>query len=157
MSLQQELGLMKPFANHYHEALLNIVITGSILSKEGQNVLHPFGLTDAQFNILMMLKYQTADGRMNQTELGNKLLVNRSNVTGLIDRMERAGLVRRIANTEDRRVNYVEVTDEGINVLKKANKAYIERVEDIMSVLSDADYSKLCKILGTVRERLRVS
>jgi len=157
MSLQKELGLLKSFANQGHETVLNIAFTGTLLTKEGHRILLPFGLTEAQFNILMLLKYHSVDGRINQTNIGNMLLVNRSNITGLVDRMEKAGIVRRIADPEDRRVNYVEMTDEGINVFKKANKAYIERVEEIMSVLSDADYSILCKLLEKVRDRISVS
>ena len=90
MSLQDELGLENSIKNRAHEALLNVVLTGTLLVKEGDRVLRPFGLTDAQFNVLMLLKYQSDHGEMNQTSLGNMLLVNRSNVTGLIDRLEQA-------------------------------------------------------------------
>ena len=88
MSLKNELGLPNPFSHKEHEAMLNIVVTGTLLTKEGEKILRPYGLTDAQFNILMLLKYQSPDGKINQTILGKMLLVNRSNITGLIDRME---------------------------------------------------------------------
>ncbi|MBD3266643.1 hypothetical protein GF373_08235, partial [bacterium] len=84
MSLQNELGFVHPFENKAHETLLDVVYTGLVLQKEGYQILRPFGLTDSQFNVLMLLKYQTRDGAMNQTKLGDMLLVNRSNVTGLI-------------------------------------------------------------------------
>ena len=157
MGLQKELGLSKPLIHQGHEAVLNIALTGTLLTKEGHRILQPFGLTGAQFNVLMLLKYQSVDGRINQTNLGKMLLVNRSNITGLVDRMEKAGLVRRIADPKDRRVNYVEITDVGSEVLTKANKAYIERVDEVMSVLSDSDYDNLCKLMETIREHLNFS
>lgn len=58
MSLQEELKLPNPFSHEYHEAMLNIVVTGTLLMKEGARLLRSYKLTDTQFNILMLLKYQ---------------------------------------------------------------------------------------------------
>ena len=108
MSLQEELILPNPFSHKSHEAMLSIVVTGTLLLREGAKLLRPYGLTDTHFNILMLLKYQSENGRINQTRLGNMLLIHRSNITGIIDRMEKADLVRRIADPEDRRINYID-------------------------------------------------
>jgi len=155
LSLYQELGLQKPFLHHAHEAVLNIVHTGTLLEKEGHRVLHPFGITEAQFNVLMLLKEQSVDGVINQTRLGNMLLVNRSNVTGLIDRMEKSGLVRRTADPDDRRVNQIEMTESGGLILKKARKAYYSRLEEIMSAFSKEEYNLICKLMEHIRAQVR--
>ena len=76
MSLCEEIGLSKPIKHKGHATLLNIVVTATLLVKEAQQVLRPVGLTDAQFNVLMMLKTQSESGKLNQTDLGNMLLVN---------------------------------------------------------------------------------
>jgi len=94
MGLQKELGLTNPFMHKGHETVLNIVLTGTLLAKEGNRILQPFGLTDAQFNVLMLLKYQASGGRINQTNLGNMMLVNRSNITGLIDQLDNSNDTR---------------------------------------------------------------
>lgn len=154
MSLQRELGLNKPFRNHAHETLLNIVLTGTLLMKEARNVLQPYGLTEAQFNILMLLKHQCTNGRMNQTELGRMLLVNRSNVTGLIDRMEQAGLVRRIPDAVDRRVHQIEMTETGRETLESCEQVYYRRIEDVMSKLSPERRDRLVDELESLRKRL---
>ncbi len=154
MSLQRELGLNKPFRNHAHETLLNIVLTGTLLMKEARNVLQPYGLTEAQFNILMLLKHQCKNGRTNQTELGRMLLVNRSNVTGLIDRMEQAGLVRRIPDAVDRRVHQIEMTDAGRATLESCEQLYYRRIEDVMAKLSPERRDRLIEELESLRERL---
>jgi DNA-binding MarR family transcriptional regulator len=155
MSLQHELGFRNPFQNRAHEALLNVVLTGTLLAKEGDRVLRSFGLTDAQFNVLMLLKYQSNGGEINQTILGNMLLVNRSNVTGLIDRLEQAGWVKRTADSSDRRVNQVKLTSDGEHVLERAEKAYSVRVNEIMASLSSEEDIHLCSMLERVRKRLR--
>lgn len=155
MSLKEELGFRQPIENKANEAVLNIILTGTLLAKEGQRVFRPFGLTLAQFNVLILLKRQSFEGRINQTTLGKMMLVNRSNITGLIDRMEQAGLVRRTADPEDRRVHYVEMTEAGSRVLDKADKAYYLRVEEIMSALSGNEHNFLSSMLESVRMKLR--
>jgi len=154
MGLQEELGLKKPFMHRGHEALLNILMTGELLAKEGRRVLAPFGITEAQFNVLMLLVFQSAEGRMNQTELGSMLLVNRSNVTGLIDRMEKAGLVRRNADPTDRRVNLIELTPGGRAVFDRARIVYYDRINDIMDNLTVDDQVRLCSLMETIRMNL---
>lgn len=154
MSLQEELSLPNPFRNRAHEALLNVVLTGTLLAKEGDRVLRRFGLTDAQFNVLMLLKHQSNGGEMNQTSLGNMLLVNRSNVTGLIDRLQQAGWVTRVADARDRRVNRVRMTSAGRQVLERAEEAYSGRVKEIMATLSSNEHGSLCTMLERLRMRL---
>jgi DNA-binding MarR family transcriptional regulator len=154
MSLQEELKMPNPFYHQVHEAMLNIVVTGTLLLREGSSLLRPFMLTDTQFNILMLLKYQSENGRINQTQLGNMLLIHRSNITGIIDRMEKAGLVRRIADTEDRRINYIEMTEKGKEILEKAHKVYYKRLDEVMSVLSDSDNKHIRTSLEVIRKQL---
>lgn len=154
MSLQEELGFKRPFQNQGHEVLLNIVLTGSLLNKEGTKFFRPFGITEAQFNVLMLLQYQSDQGRINQTSLGKMMLVNRSNVTGLVDRMEKAGLVRRIDDPEDRRVNMVEMTAQGAKVLETAGKAYYARIEQLMRGMTAEEYRLLSKMLERIRALL---
>ncbi len=157
MSIQDEVGLIKPLINKSHETLLNIFVTSNLLIKEAQQLLRPLGLTDAQFNVLMMLKTQSENGTLNQTELCNMLLVNRSNVTGLIDRMERTGLVKRIPDSGDRRVNLVEMTEYGNKIFESAQDLYFKRIDEITSVLSSNENNHLCKILKRIRNQLHHS
>jgi DNA-binding MarR family transcriptional regulator len=155
MSIQQELGLLRPIEIPGHEALINTVLTGSMMTKEGDRLLRPLGLTDAQFNILMLLKYQSESGRINQTQLGQMLLVNRSNVTGLVDRMEQAGWVERTAESGDRRVKMVQLTPSGRKLLERAEKAYYLRVDEIMGGLSANEVRQLCRLLERIRLQLK--
>ena len=155
MGLKEELGFPHPIATRAHEAMLNIFVTADLLGKEADRVLQPFGLTEAQFDILMLLDHQTPDGSADQSTLGRMLVVNRSNVTGLIDRMERDGLVKRAGDPADRRVKRVRMTPKGLNLLKKAEQAYVARTREVVSALSTAEQESLCRMLETVRASLR--
>ena len=153
MGLQKELGLKNPILNQAHETVLGIVYTASLLNKQGSRLLRKFGLTEAQFNILMLLRHQSDNGRMNQTVLGDMLLVNRSNVTGLVDRLERDGLVRRVDDPEDRRVNLVEMTEAGREGLAIAKVDYFARVEKVLAGLSVEQRKMLVGLLESVRRQ----
>lgn len=72
--------------------------------------LSRYGLTFPQF---MILRHLRAKGRATAKELADLLGVTPGNVTGLLDRLEREGLVTRARSTEDRRVVYVRLTEEG--------------------------------------------
>lgn len=154
MSLKDELGFIKPVKHKGHETLLNIFVTADLLIKEAQQLFRPFGLTDAQFDVLMMLETQAENGKISQTELGRMLLVNRSNVTGLVDRMEKAGWVRRVPDGEDRRINMVEITDDGRKILDSTKNVYMKRIEEITSVLSDSEKKLLVEILEKIRIKI---
>ena len=155
MGLKEELGLPHPVATLAHEAMLNIFVTADALSKEADRLLQEHGLTKAQFDILMLLEHQTADGGADQSSLGRMLVVNRSNVTGLVDRMERDGLVKRTGDPADRRVKRVRMTPKGLNVLRKAEQAYVLRTREVVSALTVGEQETLCRMLEAVRASLR--
>ena len=154
MTLQDELGLVKAIENPAHETVISIVLTGGRLTKEGDRLLRPFKLTDSQFNVLMLLKHQAGQDGMSQTRLGRMLLVNRSNVTGLIDRMEQAAWVERVDEAEDRRVKRVRLTAAGRKLLEKAEKAYFKRVEEVVGTIEPAQIQMLTQLLAVIRGRL---
>jgi DNA-binding MarR family transcriptional regulator len=157
MALSDELGFRRPIATRAHEAVLGIFVTANLLGKEADRVLQAFGLTQAQFDILMLLQYQTADGSTDQTTLGKLLVVNRSNVTGLVDRMERDGLVTRNGDPGDRRVKRVRMTRTGARRLEKAEQAYAARTREVAAGLTPASLATLCRLLEAVRMALRES
>ena len=156
MSLQNELGLPNPIQNPRHETLMSLVLTGAMLTKEGDRLLSEFGLTDSQFNVLMLLRYQADDGQLSQTQLGQMLLVNRSNVTGLVDRMEKAGWVQRTSMKGDRRVKQIKLTPAGRRLVERAEKTYFKRIDMALASLSDTEQSQLRGMLARIRQRIHV-
>jgi DNA-binding MarR family transcriptional regulator len=155
VGLREELGLPKKVQSEAHETVLNVMVTADLLAKEGERVARPFGLTEAQLNVLMLLKYQCSGGELDQSSLGRMLVVNRSNVTGLVDRMEHAGWVRRSPDAGDRRVKRVSLTAEGKLVLRTAEKAYLRRVDEAVADLTGQERAALRVLLGRIREQLK--
>lgn len=156
MTLREELGFPNPVKSPSHEALLGLVVTATLLTKEGDRVLRPLGLSDSQFNVLALLRFQSEDGSLDQTTLGRMLVVNRSNVTGLVDRMEKAGWVVRASDGNDRRVKRVCLTPEGRRLAESADRKYMARVHAVMGALSEKERETLAKVLEKVRGTLKI-
>ena len=155
MSLERELGLRKPIALLPHEALLNIYYTASCLKKRAGEFFHPFGLTDVQFNALMLLHHQSGPkGGLTQAQLSDMMLVNRANITSLIDRMEKSNLVVRIPMPDDRRYNIVKLTGRGKKLLVKVEPLYAKEVKKIIAVLTEVEQRKLITMLEEIRSKL---
>ncbi len=156
MGLKQELGLRKDFTNLEHETLLSIYYTAGMLQKDAASVLRQYGLTDTQFNVLSLLRHQCGDeGGLTQVELSRMLLVNRGNVTGLVDRMERDGLVCRKAVANDRRYNLVALTEKGCALIDSADNAYMDGVLQATKGLSAERLRKVCDALQVLRANIR--
>lgn len=155
MTLREELGFPNPVKHPSHEALLGLVVTATLLTKEGDRVLRPLGLSDSQFNVLALLRFQADDGSLDQTTLGRMLVVNRSNVTGLVDRMEKAGWVERTSDGNDRRVKRVRLTAEGRRLADATDRKYMARVHAVMGALSEKERESLGKTLEKIRFHLK--
>ena len=155
MSLEQELGFKRPIALQPHEGLLNIYYTASCLKKRADEFFRPLGLTDVQFNALMLLEHQSGSKPgLSQAQLSDMMLVNRANTTSLIDRMEKAELVVRTADASDRRYNIVKLTSRGKKLLEKVEPLYANEVKKIMAPLKEDEQKKLIAMLEKIRGRL---
>lgn len=155
MSLQDELGLRKPIALLPHEAVLNIYYTASCLKKRADEFFRTFGLTDVQFNVMMLLHHQSGpEEGLSQARLSDMMLVNRANTTALIDRMEKSGLVVRTAAPDDRRYNIVKLTSRGKKLFARVEPLYAKQFQEIMSALKESEQKVLIRILESIRSKL---
>lgn len=155
MALTQELGLKKPIVLLPHEALLNVYYTASCLKKKADQFFAPFGLTDVQFNLMMLVKHQSGDqAGLSQARLSAMMLVNRANITSLVDRMEKGGLVERTDSPTDRRYNIVKLTAKGRKLLDEVEPLYGKEIRKVMAALKDTDQKKLIAMLERTRANL---
>jgi len=155
VSLEKELGFSRPIELLAHEALLNIYYTASCLKKRADAFLRSFGLTDVQFNALMLLAHQSGkEGGLSQARLSEMMLVNRANITSLVDRMEKAGLVVRTDATGDRRKNIVKLTEHANKLLAQVEPLYAAQVRQIMAVFTESERKGLISMMETIRSTL---
>ena len=106
-------------------------------------------LTPSQFAVLEALYHL---GTMTQGEISQKVLKSGSNMTTVIDNLERNGLVRRERDANDRRVIHVHLTEAGSDKLEAVLPGHVSALVEEFSVLSAAEQETLgvlCKKLGT--------
>ncbi len=118
------------------------------LSRESEEALKDYGLSLAKYNILNALA--EAGGRLPFSELVEQLGCVRSNVTGLIDRLQEDQLVRRVDHPEDRRMLFAELTPEGEQLVSKAVSGHAEAIAKVFGKLSVEQRDEL----GTLLERI---
>lgn len=155
MSLEQELSFRQPIALLPHRAVLGIYYTASRIKKQADEFFRPLGLTDVQFNVLMLLQHQGGkDKGLSQAQLSDMMLVNRANITSLIDRMEKASLVIRTAAPGDRRYNIIKMTTKAKKLLTKIEPLYAKEIKRVMATLKEPEQKTLAGMLDKVRKGL---
>jgi MarR family 2-MHQ and catechol resistance regulon transcriptional repressor len=152
MALKEELKLVKPLASLEHEAILGIYYTAAMMKKKASDFLHAFGLTDVQLNLLLMLRHQGGLEGLSQARLSELMVVGKANVTGLVDRLQRDGLVGRTA-TDDRRYNIIQLTPKGQKLLEKIEPLYAKEVDRLMGQFKKQDLKDLVSFLDEIRKR----
>jgi DNA-binding MarR family transcriptional regulator len=111
------------------ETLVQLLRTADIVWEASRVFFARWDLSPSQFNILNLLDAHPEG--LSQSDLGRQLLTHRSNVTGLIDRLEKRGLVRRKEVAGDRRAYRVVLSKAGTGLLHKILPEYYERADDV--------------------------
>ena len=115
-------------------------------------VLSQYGLTMEQYLVLATIKYSDAPIRI--TDVAHWLERSTNSVTMIVDRMVKAGLLRRVRDRRDRRTVNVFLTSKAENALKAANPATWEYMQQGMSPLSYKDKDALAGLLKALNYKL---
>lgn len=138
------------FESAANEALLNVLVTASWLNGEIATTLAPHGITNAQYNVLRILRGRRPDCA-TCSEIGERLLDRTPDVTRLLVRLESAGWVRRRRADHDRRVVEVEITESGLALLADLDGPMAESTARLTRHLSDDDLARLSGLLEVLR------
>lgn len=105
------------------------------------------------YDVLVHLS-EAPDGRLRMRDLANRVLLSRSGLTRLVDRMERDGLVVREAVATDARGVHAVLTQRGLDALMAAVPAHRDDVIELFgSLLTTSEAVQLTRILGRIRDR----
>lgn len=111
-----------------------------------------FGLTGPQLTIVKLLE---SLGDLSLSSLSERIRAQNSTVTGIIDRMEREGLVRRERSTSDRRVVFIRLSDKGQKLAREIEVEPLEIFRQALLALSASDQRDLLRILVKLQKRVR--
>ncbi len=111
-----ELKQKKPLSGPELEAFLNIIRTSDFLSYNVAELLKPYGLSAATYNVLRILRGGSDEG-LTCGEIGERMLTQVPDVTRLLDRLEERKLLARARELHDRRVVRVRIEAAGLELL----------------------------------------
>ena len=148
--LRKELKKRNPFDSVEQEATLSLVRTADQFENRFGKLFREFGLTGSQYNVLRILRGEGAP--LPSLEIASRLLRVAPAITGLINRLETSGLVKRRRCEQDARVVFVEITKRGLAVLAKLDEPLIELHRAVMSPLGKAEQKQLIALLEKCRE-----
>lgn len=131
-------------------AVTTLMRAQQILMSHLNQLLAPFDLTFARYEVLMLL-YFTRDGALPLGKIGERLQVHATSVTSLIDRLERDGYVERVPHPSDRRTTLGRLTDSGRQVAIETT-GILNGDEFGLSALDSPSHEQLILLLNQIRE-----
>ena len=123
--------------------------TDNLLRQCQDQICGEYGLSVEQYSVLIVLNY--AGGSARITDIARWLIRSTNSITMIVDRMVKAGLVKRTRDRVDRRVVKVTSTSKGNAAVREAHVAILEFVRKIFQPLSYENENTLSDLLGTVK------
>jgi DNA-binding MarR family transcriptional regulator len=114
-----------------------------------------FGLQSGEFDVLATLRRAGAPHALTPTALYEATMVTSGAMTARLDRLERAGLIARRPNPEDRRGILVALTDKGLALVDEALTAHVANEWEIVGGMSETDRADLARLLAQLIAGLR--
>ena len=150
--LEHELKKKRPFELPEQEAAVSLMRTADRLQIRFARLLREYGVTPSQYNVLRILR---GEGKpLPILEIASRTIAVVPGITGLIDRLEQAGFVKRLRCEKDRRVIYVALTDQGMTTLAALDEPLVALHHKLLGHLSQDDLKELIRLLEKVREPL---
>lgn len=148
MSIENDIQ-QKSFKSPYQKVLVNLMYTDSWLSARQATLLKPFGITQAQYNVLRILRGQYPKPATVNLII-ERMLDKMSNASRLVDKLLLKKLVERKTCPKDRRAVDVLITQEGLDLLTVLDK-HVSDWEVNLSGLTESEAEQLSNLLDKMR------
>jgi DNA-binding MarR family transcriptional regulator len=122
------------------------------LERRSEAFFQPFGLTAAKFNILNLLSI--SQGRMDQAKLVDQLLVGKSSISIVLNRMVRDKLIHKEAHPKDKRQTVLLITDKGTKLWGRIAPLYETNVKAVFEVVPPGHRRQFLQDLDELHQAL---
>ena len=125
-----------------------------------RRVMEPYfarhGISGSQWAVLRTLARAEDDGlrQLRLTDLGGRLLIRPPSVTGVVDRLQKLGLVARVPSPTDQRVKNVSLTAAGRKLVRRVLQHHPEQVRSLLAGLNALEQEELHRLLGRLGSHL---
>ncbi|RMG49939.1 MAG: MarR family transcriptional regulator, partial [Chloroflexi bacterium] len=141
---------MTPSGSEQHRMIQEVYV---LLDDGDRRVLRQFQLNPTQYAALLLLAEHNG---VRLSDLSEYLLIDKSSTTRLVDRLSALGLVERIADASDRRVQRIVLTRQGREHLGVVRSAFTESVRRRWSTLDSTEHETLIRLLLKLRRELTI-
>lgn len=136
------------------EAFLHLLRTGdAVYAAEGE-FLAQHGISQGRFTVLMLLNRCGGSEPSTPAELAEEAGVARATMTGLVDTLEKDGLVVRESDVNDRRTVLVRLTEKARQFMESILPDYFERVSATMQSLTESERRQLVRLLQKIQHSI---
>jgi DNA-binding MarR family transcriptional regulator len=147
---------LRALAKEYRELEPSAVETHLTLLRVAGDVLNAFEmhfarhhLSQGRFGVLAILKISPGH-QLHAAGLAEKIGVSRATMTGLLDGLERDGLIARLGEQADRRKTMIKLTLSGQRYLERILPDHFRRVAKLMAELGEGERKNLIRLLQKV-------
>jgi DNA-binding MarR family transcriptional regulator len=147
----KELQQTKPFRSIEQEVFLNIQRTADAMIQEVLDVLRPFGLSVTQYNVLRILRGAGTTG-VTCKDIASRMITRDPDITRMLDRLERRGLLTRNRAKEDRRFVSIRITPEGLALLKELDTPIEDKQVALMRHMSQTQLGDVIELMEQIRD-----
>jgi DNA-binding MarR family transcriptional regulator len=151
--LQHEIQQRKAIRLLEEETTLNIARTADLLMQKLGDVLKPHNLSSTQYNVLRILRGAGAEGASCK-DIGSRMVTRDPDITRMMDRLEKRGLLMRDRAKEDRRVVTHKLTPAGLELVNALDGPVDTANQETMRHMSRAKLRELVGLLEELREGL---
>jgi len=136
-----------PFLNSSYNLYAHIYLTHKALFKARYSEIKDLGITPMELALLTIVN--GLGGAATPAEISQLIMRNRSTVSGLLNRMERNGLIKRSGYEENKKLRKVTLTKKGQNALEQTGRSDV--LDDITGSMSDEDFKQLWMLLEKIQ------
>lgn len=149
MTIESEY-LSEPGLSTFFTRIARIAL---LLGDFQQRCFEPYGLHFIDYTVLRVLQLEGEPYQMSPTRLSEVLVRSTGGMTQILDRLNRAKLVRRSHDTSDRRKVIIRLTPAGLELVARANLDWVVQKADLLSNVDPEDFARLD---GAVRDVLKL-
>jgi DNA-binding MarR family transcriptional regulator len=136
-------------------AMIRLMYVANQMERMLEANLSQYDMSLGRFKTLILLHRYSPEG-LKPTELAEKISVTRGNMTGLLDGLEKSGLIYREDCQDDRRIVYIRLSEEGQKLIDKVLPTHFDQMSEAMKGIDHKDLEKLAVNLDKIREGLSV-
>lgn len=134
-----------------NKTIIELKKTSDMIEEVHNSFFSQYGISNTKFNVLAILYNGPKEGMM-LSDIGEQMLVTKGNITGLIDRLEKHGFVRRVRDDVDRRKVMAVITEKGMQFTKELMENYKQWTKDVMMGLDTEEKNELIRILKKMQQ-----